>query len=171
MTSVRIVLLVHKLWSADSAGWSGHVLRDWRSAVHIIMWPTSSSVMDISTRWAGTVLGRAPPIYTRTVPAHLHQHIIVETASEQYIVYCTSGHVFSRFWYCCKLPCKRLSATYNSSYWCTDSEVHQISTRRQATGCRGWLQNQLGSHKIEFTQNHSLLHITSSYNNNLIVTY
>ena len=42
MTSIRIVLLVRKLWSPDSAGWSGHVLHDLRSAVHVIMWPTSS---------------------------------------------------------------------------------------------------------------------------------
>ena len=47
MISVCIVLLVQRLWSADSAvelGWSVHVLRDWRSAVHVIMWPTSSDV-------------------------------------------------------------------------------------------------------------------------------
>ena len=42
MTSVHIVLLICKLWSADSAGWSSHVLCDWHSAVHVIIWPTAS---------------------------------------------------------------------------------------------------------------------------------
>ena len=30
-------------------GWSGHVLRDWRSAMHIIMWPTSSAMRTCRT--------------------------------------------------------------------------------------------------------------------------
>ena len=38
-----LALLIHKLWSADSAGWTGHVLRDWRSTMHMIIWPTSSA--------------------------------------------------------------------------------------------------------------------------------
>ena len=38
----------HSWWHCDlltqrvELGWSGHVLRDWCSAVHVIMWPTSS---------------------------------------------------------------------------------------------------------------------------------
>ena len=45
MTSVCIVLLVRKyvlLTQRVELGWSGRVLRDWRSAVHVIIWPTSS---------------------------------------------------------------------------------------------------------------------------------
>ena len=41
-------VLVGKLWSADSVGWtgwSGHVLCDWYSTMHIIMWPTSSGLL------------------------------------------------------------------------------------------------------------------------------
>ena len=48
MTSVRIVLLVCKLWSFDSAGWTGlkwPCIVCWWSAVHVIMWPTSSALL------------------------------------------------------------------------------------------------------------------------------
>ena len=43
--SVHIVLLICKLWSADSVGWTGlkwPCIACWCSAVHVIMWPTSS---------------------------------------------------------------------------------------------------------------------------------
>ena len=63
MTSVRIVLLVRKLWSADSAGWTGlkqPCIGDWRSAMHVIMWPTSSALCAIKgvayTIWHTTVI-------------------------------------------------------------------------------------------------------------------
>ena len=45
--------IIRKLWFADSASWtgrSGHVLRDWRSAVHVIILDEMQDIVGASLR-------------------------------------------------------------------------------------------------------------------------
>ena len=54
MTSVQLCSYINYdlLTQRVELGWSDHVLRDWRSAMLIIIWPTSSGLCIIMPRWA-----------------------------------------------------------------------------------------------------------------------
>ena len=90
MTSVRIALLVRKLWSADSAGWTGrgHVLRDWHSAVHVIMWPTSSDVVWCLTIWRQINDAQWAPVV-------VHDDGVVDHQSSRYSPNCNCVAVYT----------------------------------------------------------------------------